>query len=92
MSPEAKLLFSVFRQTIQDYLDLDPDSDCISADFYESEGSDFRVAEDIIFNGEKIYYGELIFTFDDLCELFKEITRLSPREIRYNIIHNCKHY
>lgn len=92
MTPEAKLLFSVFRQTIQDYLDLDPDSDCISADFYESEGSDYKVAEDIIFNGEKIYYGDLVFTFDDLCELFKGIVRLSPKQIRKNIIENCIHY
>lgn len=92
MSPEANLLFNVFKQTILDYIKLDPDSDCISADFYESEGDDYKTAEDIIFNGSKIYYGTLIFTFDDLCELFKEVIRLSPRQLRRQIIEKSIHF
>lgn len=92
MSPEANLLFSVFKQTILDYIKLDPDSDCISADFFESEGDDYKTAEDIIFNGQKIYYGNLIFTFDDLCELFKGTIRLTPRQLRRKIIEKAIHF
>lgn len=92
MSPEANLLFSVFKQTILDYIKLDPDSDCISADFFESEGDDYKTAEDIIFNGQKIYYGNLIFTFDDLCELFKSTIRLTPKQLRKKIIEKAIHF
>lgn len=92
MSPEANLLFSVFKQTILDYIKLDPDSDCISADFFESEGDDYKTAEDIIFNGQKIYYGNLIFTFEDLCELFKGTIRLTPKQLRKKIIEKSIHF
>lgn len=86
MSPEANLLFAIFKQAILDYIKLDPDSDCISADFYESEGEDYKTAEDFIFNGTKIYYGNMIFTFNDLCELFNEVIRLSPKQLKRQII------
>ena len=92
MSPEANLLFNVFKQTILDYIKLDPDSDCISADFFESEGEDYKTAEDIIFNKQKIYYGNLIFTFDDLCELFKTTIQLTPRQLRKKIIEKSIHF
>lgn len=92
MSPEANLLFAIFKQIILDYTKLDPDSDCISADFYESEGEDFKTAEDIIFNGAKIYYGNMIFSFHDLCELFQEIIRLSPKQIKQQIISKSIHF
>jgi hypothetical protein len=92
VSPEANLLFSVFKQTILDYIKLDPDSDCISADFFESEGDDYKTAEDIIFNKQKIYYGNLVFTFEDLCELFKETIRLTPRQLRKKIIEKSIHF
>lgn len=92
MTPEANLLFAIFKQTILDYIKLDPDSDCISADFFESEGDDFKTAEDIIFNGAKIYYGELIFTFNDLCDLFKEIIRLTPKQLRKQINDKAIHF
>ena len=92
MSPEANLLFNIFKQTILDYIKLDPDSDCISADFYESEGEDYKTAEDIIFNGQKIYYGSLIFSFDDLCYLFRDVLRLTPRQLRKQIIEKSIHF
>ncbi len=92
MSPEANLLFAIFKQTILDYIKLDPDSDCISADFYESEGEDYKTAENIIFNSGKIYYGNLIFTFHDLCELFQEVIHLSPRQLKSEIIQKAIHF
>lgn len=92
MSPEANLLFNVFKQTILDYIKLDPDSDCISADFFESEGDDFKTAEEIIFNGARIYYGTLVFTFEDLCELFREVIRLTPRQLKRQIIEKSIHF
>lgn len=92
MTPEANLLFAIFKQTILDYIKLDPDSDCISADFFESEGDDFKTAEDIIFNGAKIYYGELIFTFNDLCDLFKDVIRLTPKQLRKQINDKAIHF
>lgn len=92
MTPEANLLFAIFKQTILDYIKLDPDSDCISADFFESENEDYKTAEDIIFNGEKIYYGQLIFTFNDLCELFQEIIHLTPKQLKSQIIHKAIHF
>lgn len=92
MTPEANLLFAIFKQTILDYIKLDPDSDCISADFFESEGDDFKTAEDIIFNDGKIYYGELIFTFNDLCDLFKSIIRLTPKQLRKQINNKAIHF
>lgn len=92
MTPEANLLFAIFKQTILDYIKLDPDSDCISADFYESEGEDFKTAEDIIFNGSRVYYGQLIFTFEDLCHLFQEVIRLTPRQLKQQIIDKAIHF
>lgn len=92
MTPEANLLFAIFKQTILDYIKLDPDSDCISADFFESEGDDFKTAEDIIFNGEKIYYGELVFTFNDLCDLFRDVIRLTPKQLRKQINDKAIHF
>jgi hypothetical protein len=92
VTPEANLLFAIFKQTILDYIKLDPDSDCISADFYESETEDYTTAEDIIFNGQKIYYGQLILTFNDLCELFKEIIHLTPKQLKNRIIQKAIHF
>lgn len=92
MTPEANLLFAIFKQTILDYIKLDPDSDCISADFFESESEDFTTAEDIIFNGHKIFYGQLIFTFSDLCELFEDVVHLTPKQLKNQIIQKAIHF
>jgi hypothetical protein len=89
---EASLLFAIFKQTILDYIKLDPDSDRISADFFESEGEDFRIAEDIIFNEEKIYYGEMIFSFYDLADLFRSVTQLSPDQLKKKIMKKAIHF
>lgn len=85
MSPEANLLFAIFKQCISDYIKLDPASDTCSADFFESEEEDFRTAEAFIFGDEKIYYGELVFTFNDLCEIFSKIIRLTPKQLKKRI-------
>lgn len=85
MSPEANLLFAVFKQCITDYIKLDPNSDTCSADFYESEEDDYKTAEDFIYNGTCIYYGDLIFTFEDLVEQFSPIIQLTPKQLRKKI-------
>jgi hypothetical protein len=85
VSPEANLLFAIFKQCITDYIKLDPQSDTCSADFFESEEEDFKTAEDFIYNGAYIYYGELIFTFEDLVEQFSPIIRLTPKQLRKKI-------
>jgi hypothetical protein len=82
MLPEASLLFAIFKQTILDYIKLDPDSDCVSADYFKSEGEDYKVAEDIIYKNQPIYFNDLIFTFDDLCFLFKDILSMSPTKLK----------
>lgn len=92
MSPEANLLFAIFKQTILDYIKLDPDSDHISADFYESEGEDYKTAEDIIWNNARIYYGQMVFTFDDLAEVFREVTRCSPEKLKKQISQKAIHF
>lgn len=92
MSPERSLLFAIFKQTILDYIKLDPDSDAVSADFYESESKDFQVAESIIFGKEKIYYGSLTFTFNELCDMFNDITNLNSTEIKKRISVEAKEY
>lgn len=78
MSPEGKLLCAILKQTILDYMKLDPDSDCSLADYFMSEGEDYKTAEDIIFNGVPIYFGDLVFTFDQLVEMFPEAIKVSP--------------
>jgi hypothetical protein len=85
MLPEASLLFAIFKQIILDYIKLDPDSDCVSADYFKSEGEDFKVTEDIIYNGQPVYFNDLIFTFDDLCLLFKDTLSMSPYKLKKQI-------
>lgn len=85
MSPEDNLLFAIFKQCITDYIKLDPNSDTCSADFYESEEEDYKTAEDFIYNGACIYYGDLIFTFEDLVEQFSSIIQLTPKQLKKKI-------
>lgn len=85
MTPEEKLLCAVFKQLILDYIKLDPDSDCSSADFFIDEGDDFKSAENIIFNGVPIYFGSLEITFDQLCEMFSESLKLTPYQLKKEI-------
>ena len=85
MSPEAQLLYAILKQTISDYIKLDPDSDCASADYFEDEGKDFKTAENIIFNNVPIYFGTMTFTFDELVELFPNIIHRTPKELRKHI-------
>lgn len=92
MSPEASLLFAVFKQIMLDYIKLDPDSDCSSADYYISEGDDYKVAEDIIFYGQPIYFGSLILRFDDLVDMFQETIGLTSRQLRKQIVRNSIEY
>lgn len=92
MSPEGKLLCAILKQTILDYIKLDPDSDCSSADYYESEGEDFQTAEDIIFNGVPIYFGDIVFSFDQLVEMFPEAIKMSPRQVRKQISRKAIEY
>ena len=92
MSPEAHLLFAIFKQCISDYIKLDPNSDTCSADFYESEEDDYKTAEDFLFNDGRIYYGELVFTFEDLVENFKDVIRLTPKQLRKRISEQAIEY
>ncbi|MDD3412578.1 MAG: hypothetical protein PHY47_01115 [Lachnospiraceae bacterium] len=85
MSPESQLLYAILKQTISDYIKLDPDSDCDSADYFEDEGKDFKTAEDIIFNNVPIYFGSMTFTFDELVTLFPNIIQRTPKQIRQYI-------
>ena len=85
MTPESRLLFAIFEQAINDYIKLDPNSDICSADYFKSEEEDYETAEDFIFYDEKIYYGELVFAFEDLVEFFSEAIHLSPRQLRKKI-------
>ena len=92
MTPEANLLFAIFKQIIFDYIKLDPDSDCISADFYESESEDFYTAEQIIFYNQPIYYGNLTLSFNDMCDLFQEQIGLTSRQLKQKIIEKSIDY
>jgi hypothetical protein len=82
MSPEMQLLFAIYKQIITDYIKLDPDSDCVSADFFESEAQDFKTAENIIFYDQPIYFGDIELSFDDLVGLFQEKIPVTPRQAR----------
>lgn len=86
MQSEASLLFAIFKQIILDYIKLDPDSDCVSADYWESEGEDFQVAESIIFYKQPIYYGTFVLTFDELVELFQETIGRTPRQLKQQLV------
>ena len=92
MSPEKRLLFAIFIQLIQDYKKLDPDSDTASADFYESEGQDYKTAEDFIFGREKIHYGDLIFSFEDLVGVFQETTGYNKQQLLKRISEEAVEY
>lgn len=67
MSPEKELLLAILRQALRDYIKLDPDSDKKSAEFEETEGLDYKTAEDFLYNGTLLGYGNVNFTFDQLC-------------------------
>jgi hypothetical protein len=68
MSPEQELLLAILRQTIRDYIKLDPDSDLKSAEFSEQgESFDYKTAEDFLYNGSHIYFGSLVFNYKDMC-------------------------
>ena len=82
MSPEMQLLFAIYKHIIMDYIKLDPDSDCVSADFFESEAQDYKIAEDIIFNNQPIYYGKLMLYFDDLVGMFQSKIPVTPQQAR----------
>lgn len=84
----GELLYAILKQAINDYIKLDPDGDSVTADFYESEGEDYKTAESFIFGSQPIYFGSFVFTFDDLCELFSDRMIYSPNQIRRNIIDN----
>jgi hypothetical protein len=92
MSPEASLLFAIFKQIMLDYMKLDPDSDCVSADYFESEADDYQVAENIIFYKQPIYFGGLVLTFDDLVELFQDTVGLTPKKLKQQIVRNSIEY
>ena len=87
--PEKELLFAIFKQAISDYLKLDPDGDSVSADFFESEGDDFKTAEAFIFYAQPIYYGKFELTFNDLCELFSERINTTSSELKRRIVDNA---
>ena len=69
MSPEKELLLAILRQTVRDYIKLDPDSDLRSAEFEETEGADYKTAEDFIYRGARIHFGALSFSYDELCHM-----------------------
>jgi len=84
MIPEKRLLFAVLKQMIKDYIKLNPSSGLVTAEFLESEGMDFKRAEDIIFKGIKFRYGTWDLDFDDLCDILD----LCPSTIRRKINSN----
>ena len=71
MSPEKELLLAILRQTMRDYIKLDPDSDLRSAEFEETEGHDYKTAEDFIYGGVKISFGALSFSYTELCDILE---------------------
>ena len=87
-----QLLFAIYKQIIMDYIKLDPDSDCVSADFFESEAQDYKVAEDIIFNHQPIYYGNLTLYFDDLVNMFQSKIPVTPKQARHYISHHATEF
>jgi hypothetical protein len=84
LTPEKRLLEAVFRQVIKDYLKLNPDSGLCSAEFYENEGQDFKSAEDFLFNGKPIYYGEWVLPYDEVCLILD----INPKNIKKHIFKN----
>jgi len=88
ISPEQELLLAILRQAIKDYLNLDPDSDTCAADYYISEGEDYKTAEDFLYNSVPIPYGTLSLTFQDLCFLLK----INKRKIYKYISENFKEF
>ena len=71
MTNGSELLSAILRQAIKDYVRLNPDSSLVSAEFHESEGKDFKTAEDFIFNNIPIQFGELDLNFDKVCRYLR---------------------
>ena len=67
MTPAVDLILAIVRQSIRDYIRLDPDSDKVSAEFHIDEGHDYRTAEDFLYNNVPIPFGEIELTFADIC-------------------------
>ena len=67
MTPEKKLLLAIVKQAVRDYIRLDPDSDTVSAEYFINEGQDFLSAEEFLYRGNKISFGDLDFSFEDIC-------------------------
>ena len=64
---EQKFLLAILKQSIRDYIRLDPDSDTVSAEYNIDEGTDFRTAEAFLFEEMPLEYGDLNLTLDDVC-------------------------
>ena len=69
MNPGEELLLAIIKQALRDYLKLDPDSDSVSAEFFENQGADYKTAEDFLYNEVPIYFGDLILTYESACEI-----------------------
>ena len=67
MDSHNELLLAILKQAIRDYIKLDPDSDSSTAEFFESEGKDFKTAEDFIYNGATFTFGTVVFSYNSLC-------------------------
>lgn len=88
MSPDHRLLLAILGQAIRDYTKLDPDSDKKSAEFEETEGLDYKTAEDFLYNGALIYYGKVTFNFNQLCNLLE----IDPHKLKKSIALQAKEY
>lgn len=67
MTTADQLLLAILRQAMRDYIRLDPDSDDVSAEYHIDQGQDFKTAEDFLYNGVPIAFGETSLTFIDVC-------------------------
>ncbi len=68
-TPEKRLLEAIIRQSVKDYIKLNPSSDLNSAEFFENEGSDYKSAEDFLFNKQTISFGDWALSFEEMCLL-----------------------
>jgi hypothetical protein len=88
LSPEQQLILALIRQAMRDYIKLDPDSWTLSAEFFESEGQDFKTAEDFLYKSEPIKFGSLNLTYADCCD----IVGIDAKKLKKIIAEQSKEY
>jgi hypothetical protein len=88
MTPEEELLLAILKQTIRDYLKLDPDSDKATAEFHVCEGADYKTAEAFLYHRAEFNFGTMVFNLRTLCRTLN----IDEKKLKKNLANHITEY